>query len=239
MLQATTLRHGSLITRVAGYSQKRLNGGGRGILSIPSSANILASATSASSIPDLSGLPEVIVIGRANVGKSTFLNAVLGRKNLVRTSKKAGSTKALNFFGAGGDPNTFVVVDAPGYGARGRPESGKLFDIYIQNRKQLRGIYILLNHDHGLKDSDLAMLAHLDDFCSGAKKAQSTRLTLQPIITKTETFSLIELKTYSRFIRAIAESAPTALEPILTSAMQPMLGIDEARDSIHEACGLL
>ena len=70
------------------------------------------------------------------MGKSTLLNAVLGRNNLVRTSSKAGRTRSLNFFRVGPGQGSLVLVDAPGYGARGREEWGELFDHYLENRKE-------------------------------------------------------------------------------------------------------
>ena len=103
-----------------------------------------------------------VATGRANVGKSTLLNAVLGRTDLLNTSKKPvrevfthtlcmtepvkkpsptltshlpqGRTQTLNFYRVGPDPGKLIVVDAPGYGARGRPEWGELFDQYVDNR---------------------------------------------------------------------------------------------------------
>jgi len=96
-------------------------------------------------------------IGRANSGKSSLLNALLGREKekLVKTSSKAvrffeiepklltdllqGKTRELNFFQVGKDDEgkpRLILVDAPGYGARGRPEWGELFDRYLNERKE-------------------------------------------------------------------------------------------------------
>ncbi|KAL0576936.1 hypothetical protein V5O48_005043 [Marasmius crinis-equi] len=110
--------------------------------------------------PKLGNLPEVVVTGRANSGKSTLLNAVLGRKGLVGTSKQAGHTRTLNFYRVG-EPGKLVIVDAPGYGKRGRPEWGELFDEYVQNRHQLRQILVTLNLKNGINDFDRQMIQKL------------------------------------------------------------------------------
>ncbi|KAG9094108.1 hypothetical protein FRC07_011355, partial [Ceratobasidium sp. 392] len=72
---------------------------------------------------------------RANVGKSSLLNSVLGRKDLVKTSSKAGHTRALNFFQVGADAGKLTLIDAPGYGERGRPEWGEVFEHYVTARE--------------------------------------------------------------------------------------------------------
>ncbi|KAL0953674.1 hypothetical protein HGRIS_004872 [Hohenbuehelia grisea] len=216
---------------------KQRKSSGSAIFSHHGSAEFLAAATTIKAIPALDGLPEVVVTGRANVGKSTFLNAVLGRKNLVHTSKKAGHTRALNFFAAGGIPSKLVVVDAPGYGARGRPEWGDLFTTYVQTREQLRRVYMLFNAKHGLSDADTAMLAHLHELCLNT---HGTRFTLQSIITKADALPGDQVATMIPQMRQqIFEHAPTCLSPIITScSMQPMFGIDAARSNILQACGL-
>ncbi|KAJ6568407.1 P-loop containing nucleoside triphosphate hydrolase protein [Mycena vulgaris] len=202
-------------------------------------AEFVAAAATIDQIPALHGRPEVIVTGRANCGKSTLLNAVLGRKDLLRTSKKAGCTRTLNFFRVGEHPGSVILVDAPGYGARGRPEWGDLFNTYVSTRKQLRRIYILFNGKHILNPADLEMLGHISDTLFTQEGTQP--YTLQAIITKADS---IPDKSLGQVIptiqKQIFEAAPLCLPPIITSAvMRPMFGIDKVRANIAEACGLI
>ncbi|KAL6306249.1 P-loop containing nucleoside triphosphate hydrolase protein, partial [Sparassis latifolia] len=201
------------------------------------SAEFLAAAATPSSIPILHGLPEVIVTGRANAGKSTLLNAVLGRTKLLHTSKKPGRTQTLNFYRVGAPPGNLVLVDAPGYGSRGRPEWGELFDHYVANRKELRRVYVLFSAKHGLKDMDKAMLESLHSRCLASA---GLNFTLQAIITKVDALSVAELASQiQKMQKEIFEAAPTCLPPIVTTAIkEPRIGIDEVRKSIIEACGL-
>ncbi|RPD64497.1 P-loop containing nucleoside triphosphate hydrolase protein [Lentinus tigrinus ALCF2SS1-7] len=201
------------------------------------SAEFLAAASTAASIPNLHGRPEVIVTGRANVGKSTLLNAVLGRRNLLHTSKTPGRTQTLNFYRVGPPPGYLVLVDAPGYGSRGRPEWGALFDHYVQTRKELRRVFILFNAKHGLNEVDRMMLQSLDEQC---QSSGGLTWTLQAIITKSDALRPGELaKAVKGIQKDIFEAAPTCLPPILTAAHeQPHFGVDTVRQSILEACGL-
>jgi len=208
------------------------------IFSNASSAIFLAAAANPSSIPRLHGLPEVIVTGRANAGKSTLLNAVVGRTNLLHTSKQPGRTQTLNFYRVGAEPGKLVVVDSPGYGTRGRPEWGNLFNHYVQTRKELRRVYVLINGLHGLNQMDRTMLQHLDEQCQASG---GRTFTLQAIITKAD--GLLAQSSPPTAVHQIQQDifdvAPTCLPAIVTSAMKaPRLGIDEIRSNIAEACGL-
>ncbi|KAF2162811.1 hypothetical protein M409DRAFT_26666 [Zasmidium cellare ATCC 36951] len=134
--------------------------------------------------------PEIAVLGRSNVGKSSLLNALFGRPRLAiaHTSKKPGKTRTINGYGVGGDgaaapQNTkgnkkkkeseggsplwksfgrggLLVVDMPGYGGGSREDWGKEIMRYIENRKQLRRTYVLVDSEHGLKKSDIALLMY-------------------------------------------------------------------------------
>ena len=105
-------------------------------------------------------LPEIAFAGRSNVGKSSLINCVLGRKGLVKTSSKPGKTQSLNYFAIG---DFCYFVDLPGYGYAAVPEQMKLqwqrsLGEYLQKRECLRGVVILMDIRHPLKDLDQQMI---------------------------------------------------------------------------------
>ncbi|TFK49139.1 P-loop containing nucleoside triphosphate hydrolase protein [Heliocybe sulcata] len=197
-------------------------------------ADIVGSAYTLEDIPPLHGLPEVAVTGRANVGKSTLLNAVMGRNGLVRTSKKAGHTRSLNFYRVGPGTGNLILVDAPGYGRRGRAEWGKLWDHYVQTRAQLRRVYCLINASHGVEEVDKVVLSDLHETCM---KTGGTQLTFQAILTKVDLLPTGKLRQELAKIRKdVRDVAPTCLPPLITG--KERFGVDEVRKSIVEACGV-
>lgn len=111
-----------------------------------------------------SELPEVAFIGRSNVGKSSLINALVGRKNLARASKTPGRTKEIIFFNLG---NRLMLVDLPGYGHAKAPkaEKGKWEELalaYLLHRPNLKGICLLLDSSYAPKQNDLDMMAFLN-----------------------------------------------------------------------------
>ncbi|KAI0299196.1 hypothetical protein BC826DRAFT_995972 [Russula brevipes] len=151
------------------------------------------------------------------------------RRKLVASSKKPGRTKTLTFFRVGPHPGKVVLVDAPGYGQRGRPEWGQLFDQYLMTRRELCRVYVLLNAKHGLSEADKLMIQSGD-----------AKWTLQAIVTKADIVSPDKLDAAIKGIKqAIFENAPTCLPPIVTASSKSNgLGVSDVRRSIVEACGL-
>ncbi|KAG6897698.1 hypothetical protein C0992_012167 [Termitomyces sp. T32_za158] len=150
-----------------------------------------------------------------------------------------GRTRELNFFRVGAEPGKLVLVDAPGYGARGKAEWGALFDKYIETRRELRRIYILFNGKHSLNAYDTQMLAHLSTKLINERGIQP--FTLQAVITKADCIPGNNVsETIAQLRRDIFKAAPLCLPPIVTSAtMSPPYGIDDVRKNIAQACDLL
>ena len=111
------------------------------------------------------GLPEVAFAGRSNVGKSSLVNALTGRKTLANVSRTPGRTQQLNFFELGG---RLWLVDLPGYGYAKVAKSTvaswqKLIERYLKGRPTLRRVLVLIDTRHGLKEVDRGVLDGLDE----------------------------------------------------------------------------
>ena len=103
--------------------------------------------------------PEFMLVGRSNVGKSSFINAIIERKNLARVSSKPGKTQTLNFYNINGD---FYFVDVPGYGYASVSKEmqikfGKMIEEYIENRDNLKRIFMLVDFRIKPTQDDLLM----------------------------------------------------------------------------------
>ena len=126
------------------------------------SVELVCSAASADDLPR-GGLPEVAVSGRSNVGKSSLLNNLLGRKDLARVSRTPGKTQLLHFFRVN---ERFHVVDLPGYGYAQVPEAvlrrwRSTMQTYLQQRRELAGVIQLVDCRHAPSPLDCDMLAWL------------------------------------------------------------------------------
>lgn len=141
-------------------------------------------------------MPEIAFAGRSNVGKSSLLNVLIQRKNLVRTSSTPGRTQLLNFF----DLNSqLLLVDLPGYGFAKVPMAvkkqwGPMIQTYLQNRKQLGAVVMLFDIRRVPRDEDLQLLDWLEEYAiptipvvTKADKVSRSRRRqqLQPIVEAT------------------------------------------------------
>lgn len=121
-------------------------------------AEIVISAVSPKQYPE-SQLPEVALAGRSNVGKSSFINTLINRKNLARTSSKPGKTQTLNFYLI---ENALHFVDVPGYGyakvsKTERAKWGQMIETYITTREQLKVVICLVDLRHPPSKEDIQM----------------------------------------------------------------------------------
>ncbi len=105
------------------------------------------------------GLPEFIMLGRSNVGKSSFVNTLLNRKNLARISSKPGKTSTINFFNV---EDTFYLGDVPGYGYADTSKEdirkfGLMVEEYLQKREELKRVFLLIDFRHKPTNDDVLM----------------------------------------------------------------------------------
>lgn len=125
-------------------------------------AEIITSAVEASHYPD-GHFPEVALAGRSNVGKSSFINSLLGRRNLVRTSSKPGKTRTLNFYNIN---DSFRFVDVPGYGyakvsKKERNKWGQMMEAYFETREQLQVVVLIVDSRHQPTQEDVQMFDYV------------------------------------------------------------------------------
>jgi GTP-binding protein len=144
---------------------------------IVKSAVFVKSATRPAHYPP-GDLPEVAFAGRSNVGKSSLINALVGRKGLVRTSATPGRTQLINFFDVNGD---FLLVDLPGYGYARVPlavkrEWGPMVRAYIEGRRSLRALVLLFDIRRDPRDEDLQLLDWLE----------TSSVPTIPVVTKSD-----------------------------------------------------
>lgn len=125
-------------------------------------AEIVISAVSEKQYPS-EGIPEIALAGRSNVGKSSFINTLINRKNLARTSSKPGKTQTLNFYKLN---DAFYFVDVPGYGyaqvsKSEREKWGRFMDEYFQKRETLKAVVLVCDFRHEPTDADVQMYDYI------------------------------------------------------------------------------
>jgi len=125
-------------------------------------AEFLTSGVDFDSFPE-EGVPEFVFCGRSNVGKSSFINMLVNRKSLARTSSNPGKTQTINFYHIN---DSFYFVDVPGYGYAKVSKSlkatfGKMIEMYMKDRKSLRLVFLLVDFRHKPSEDDIMMYKFL------------------------------------------------------------------------------
>ena len=129
-----------------------------------SKVDFLLSVHSLKQLPE-EGMPEIAFAGRSNVGKSSLMNKLIGRKAMVKVSARPGKTQGLNYFQVG---NQFYLVDLPGYGYAKVPKGMRdawqsLISSYLENRTTLRCVVVIIDIRHEAKAQDTQLLEWLRD----------------------------------------------------------------------------
>ncbi|MBU1003119.1 MAG: ribosome biogenesis GTP-binding protein YihA/YsxC [Proteobacteria bacterium] len=158
--------------------------------------------------------PQVAMAGRSNVGKSSLINSLAGRKKLAKISSSPGKTRSLNFYRV--TPGDFYLVDLPGYGYARTSKSeralwGQVIDSYVQDNPWLKAVAVLLDSRHSPQKIDLELVTYL----------QSIGMTIIPVMTKAD-------KPKQREREQVRKQWATFLDgqkPLVTSA-ETGLGMD-------------
>ena len=168
--------------------------------------------------------PEVCFAGRSNVGKSTLINALTGRKGLARASNTPGRTQEINYFTLG---DAAYLVDLPGYGYAKAPRPKveawqRLLRAYLSGRASLRRCFLLVDSRHGVKEADHAHMALLD----------TAAVSFQVVLTKADKPKAAELSRVLDGLHADLARHPAAFPEVLTTSAETGAGIEALRAAV-------
>lgn len=181
----------------------------------------IAGATNTKHIPKSLYVNEVAFAGRANVGKSSLLNALTLQKGLAHTSKTPGRTQQINFFSI---EDFITLVDLPGYGYSKVSKSlinkwSKLIAFYISSRENLKQVFLLIDSRRGIQENDMAVIKWLEMY----------GISYRLILTKTDKVSSTELQELSDNINNTLSALPHANTELIITSTKKNIGIEKLR----------
>jgi GTP-binding protein len=170
------------------------------------------------------GLPEIAFAGRSNVGKSSLINAVAGRKALARVSNTPGRTQQINFFAV---DEKMIVVDLPGYGYAEAPKDTvagwtDLIKLYLKGRVTLRHVLLLIDGRHGVKPNDHEIMTLLD----------RAAVPYQVVLTKADKVGVAAAERTRVATEAALLKHPAARTHALLTSSEKGTGIEALRELI-------
>jgi len=188
----------------------------------------VAGAASLESLIAIS-LPEVAFAGRSNVGKSSLVNALTGRRSLARISSSPGHTRQINFFDLGG---RLFLADLPGYGfaqvSRSMKETWQdLASAYLRGRPTLKRVCLLIDSRHGVKESDRETMRNLD----------SAAVSYQLVLTKIDQLKASDIPRAIAAAEAVARKHGAAYPVVLPTSSETGFGIPELRAELASMAG--
>ncbi|HEX7776405.1 MAG TPA: ribosome biogenesis GTP-binding protein YihA/YsxC [Parvibaculum sp.] len=189
--------------------------------------DFLRGATSIENLPP-AGAPEIAFAGRSNVGKSSLVNALTGRRTLARTSNTPGRTQELNFFVLGPKAHpALTLVDLPGYGYARETKARvalwtELVMAYLRGRVELRRVLVLIDARHGLKENDHEVMKLLDE----------AAVSYQIVLTKTDKLKPSEVEPRIEEVRLGVRRHVAAHPRVIATSSVEGGGVAELRAEI-------
>lgn len=182
-----------------------------------SECKFIAGASAIEQIPANLFMPEVAFVGRSNVGKSSLLNAIVGKRDCSRVSKQPGRTQQINFFTL---QDKISLADLPGYGyavisKKTRKSWDSLILNYLRGRQNLRRVFLLIDSRHGIKANDEEIMDMLDDFA----------VVYQIILTKID--KTTHLTDISSVVKSIISKRTAAFPQIIPTSAEKMIHIQD------------
>ncbi len=195
----------------------------RGRKLLTGEVEFLKGVVAMSGLPD-ADRPEICFAGRSNVGKSTLINALTGRKALARASNTPGRTQEVNFFTVG---DSHYLVDLPGYGFANAPVAvvarwQALLKSYLSGRANLRRAFVLVDARHGIKSVDEDIMNLLD----------SAAVTFQAVLTKADKVKEAERDKVLDQVRTRLAAHPAAFPELIVTSSEKGWGIPTLRATI-------